>query len=308
MNNENISEKLVVIVPAYNETEKIETTIKALLNKRDELSGSLKMLVYVIDDGSTDDTYAKAMQSGVDRVLRHKTNRGLGAAVRTGMIGARTDNASIVVKFDADLQHDPNDIPHIVQPILDDEADVVYGNRFERISYKMPFVRRSGNIVFTSLMRWLTKWPLKDSQPGIFAVNKAYLDVFQLPGDYNYTQQILLDAYHKGMRFAHCPVSFRKRMTGKSFISLKYPFKVLPQIIMVIVGVKPMKVFAPIGLSFLLTGGATLLIEMGYWILGFTTKPVMHVNAVLGSILFGIQTLFFGIIAHLIITTGRKER
>jgi len=300
--------KLIVVIPAFNEKERIEFTLNALNKvKADFRKTGIDLLLYVIDDGSTDDTFHKAHSAGADRILRHKLNKGLGAAVRTGLAGARADGADIVVKFDADLQHDPEDIPSLIQPILDDEADVVYGNRFERISYKMPLVRRAGNFIFTSLMGWLTGWPLKDSQPGIFAVSRSYLDVFQLPGDYNYTQQILLDAYHKGMRFAHCSVSFRKRVTGKSFVSLKYPFKVIPQIFMVIVGVKPMKIFGPIGLLSLLTGGLIFFLELGFWAFGDALKPVMHVNAVLGSVIFGLQTLFFGVIAQLIINTNRKE-
>ena len=98
----------------------------------------------------------------------------------------------------------------------------------------MPVIRKMGNKVFTKLMSVLNKWPLKDSQPGIFAVNRDYLDVFNLPGSYNYTQQILLDAYHQGMRFAHVPVTFRKRTTGESFVSMRYPFKVLPQLLIII--------------------------------------------------------------------------
>ena len=149
--------------------------------------------------------------------------------------------SDIAVKFDADLQHNPNDIPAMIEPILNDRADIVYGNRFHKISYKMPFVRKIGNKIFTGLMRWLTGWPLHDSQPGILAVNLSYLEVFNLPGDYNYTQQILLDAYLKGLRFEHVSVQFQKRETGKSFISMKYPFKVFPQILMVIIGIKPFK-------------------------------------------------------------------
>lgn len=300
--------KLVVIVPAYNEQDRIHETITSILAEKEFLAQSkLSLSVYVIDDGCQDQTSTIAEQAGADRVLHHRINRGLGAAVRTGLAAARADKADIVVKFDADLQHDPKDILPLVQPILSNISDIVYGDRFEKISYKMPFVRRVGNIVFTGLMRWLTHWPLRDSQPGIFAVNKSYLDVFQLPGDYNYTQQILLDAYHKGMRFEHCPVSFRKRVTGKSFVSLKYPAKVLPQIVMVIVGVKPMKIFAPLGLSFFFLGILVFCIELLSWMFGDAPKPVVHVNAVLGAILFGIQTLFFGILAQLIITTGRKE-
>ena len=67
-------------------------------------------------------------------------------------------------------------------------------------------------------MRWLTDWPLKDSQPGIFAVNKTFLKNFYLPGDYNYTQQILLDAYHRNLRFSHVFVSFNKRKEGSHLL------------------------------------------------------------------------------------------
>jgi len=300
--------KLVVIIPAYNEQERIHETITTIIEERKSFEKiNIRLYVYVIDDGSSDQTRSLAEQAGADRVLCHQVNRGLGAAVRTGLIAARADKADIVVKFDADLQHNAKDIRPLIQPIIDNVADIVYGDRFKKISYKMPFVRRIGNLVFTSLMRWLTNWPLRDSQPGILAINKNYLDVFHIPGDYNYTQQILLDAYHKGMRFEHCPVSFRKRVTGKSFVSLKYPAKVLPQIVMVIVGVKPMKIFAPIGLSFFFLGFSVFCTEFLIWVFGDAPKPVTHVNAVLGSILFGIQTLFFGILAQLIISMGRKE-
>jgi glycosyltransferase involved in cell wall biosynthesis len=300
-------QKLIVIVPAYNEEERITETITAILGLRQKLnSAGFRLLVYVIDDGSKDETRRLAHEAGADRIISHRVNMGLGASVRTGLAAARADRADIVVKFDADLQHDPNDIPALIQPILDDEADVVYGNRFDRIKYKMPLVRRIGNIVFTGLMKWLTKWPVKDSQPGIFAINQAYLDIFHIPGDYNYTQQILLDAYHKGMRFAQVPVVFHKRTTGKSFVSIKYPFKVLPQIVIALAGLKPMRVFAPIGLLFLLIGGLVFSWEIILWFMGKTHKPVIHVNAVLGFSLFGLQTLFFGILAELIVQLHRK--
>ncbi len=297
-----MQDKLIVIVPAYNEADSISQTITSLLAKRDPIKQlGLDLKVYVVNDGSRDETARLASEAGADRIISHRVNQGLGAAVRSGLSAARTDNASIVVKFDADLQHSPDDIAKVIDPIVKDEADVVYGHRFNQIKYKMPFVRRMGNIVFTRLMRWLTGWQLKDSQPGIFAVNRAYLQVFRLPGNYNYTQQILLDAYHKGMRFEHVSVSFEKRNTGKSFISLKYPFKVLPQLVSVIVGVRPMKIFAPIGLAFLGVAMLVFFYQVAQYFLGITPKPVVSVNLVLGSVFFGLQTLFFGLLAQLII-------
>jgi glycosyltransferase involved in cell wall biosynthesis len=304
---EQISKKLIVVVPAYNEQETIQQTVTSLKAVTDDVKkAGFELLVYVINDGSTDKTASLAQAAGADRIIRHKVNLGLGAAVRSGLAAAKKDNADIAVKFDADLQHDPNDIVPLIEPIVNDEADIVYGNRFNRIEYNMPIVRKTGNKIFTKLMSMLTGWPLKDSQPGIFAVNHDYLVVFNVPGDYNYTQQILLDAYHQGMRFAHVPVAFRKRTAGASFVSIKYPLKVLPQLILVIISIKPMRFFLPVGLLFLLIAASVFGVEFILWLFGKTPEPVVHANAVLGCAFLGLQTFFFGLLAELIITMKKK--
>ena len=298
--------KLVVIVPAYNEEKTISDTLVGLFSIKPGLNKSgYELIIHIINDGSTDTTEKLANQHGEVLVINHKKNEGLGAAVRTGLLSAHNVKADIVVKYDADLQHIPLDILSLIKPIDHDEADIVYGNRFEKMSYKMPFVRKMGNKIFTNLMKWLTGWPLKDSQPGIFAVNKVFLSNFYLPGDYNYTQQILLDAYHRHLRFCHVLVSFNKRDTGKSFISLSYPFKVIPQIIQVIIGIKPLKVFGPIGLFFLSLGIFVFLFQITSYLFGYTQKPVENVNLVLGSFLVGLQILCFGFLADLVVKMNR---
>ena len=224
-------ESLLVIIPAFNEEQSIERVVQGARECAGRLAESgLRLQVCVIDDGSADGTAAAARRAGADHVLVHRRNLGCGAAVRTGLLHGRNQGFGIAVKLDGDGQHDPADIPDLIRPILEDRADVVYGNRFPRITYRMPFVRRVGNALFRALMRWLTHWDVKDSQPGMFAVNDAYLKVSFIPGDYNYTQQVLLDAYLKGMRFEQTPIAFHRREAGESFISLQYPFKVLPQL------------------------------------------------------------------------------
>jgi glycosyltransferase involved in cell wall biosynthesis len=299
--------RLVVVVPAYNEEDSIAGTVRALRAIDERLSKlGCELRIYVVDDGSTDRTRELAWEASADRVVHHRQNRGLGAAIRSGLTAARSDHADIVVKFDADLQHDPDDIPALVKPILDDEADLVYGNRFERISYRMPLIRRVGNTVFTRLMAWLTGWPIKDSQPGIFAAHRSYLERFYIPGAYNYTQQILLDAYHKGARFAHVPVAFRERNAGTSFVSLKYPFRVVPQILVMLATLRPLRVFVPLGVTFVLLGAGVLGWDLTQWLLGNSSRPVQSPNAVIGFGLFGIQTVFFGLLGHLIIQQSRS--
>jgi glycosyltransferase involved in cell wall biosynthesis len=300
--------KLIIILPAYCEEQSISKTILALKAMKPSLFDlGLELFVYVINDGSTDTTVDKAKEAGADRIVHHRVNQGLGSAIRSGFQAARRDGADILVKFDADLQHDPEDVASLIYPILNDEAEIVYGNRFDNLHYKMPFIRRVGNILFTKLMRWLTKWPVVDSQPGLFAVSKEYLQVFYIPGDYNYTQQILLDAYHKGMRFAQVPVAFNKRVTGRSFVSLRYPFKVLPQILQVLVGVKPLHVFGPISFFFLGIACSVAIVNIFNWLFVYADKPIQHVNLVIGTGLFGVQTLFFGLLADLIVNLSSQR-
>lgn len=293
-------QSLLVIIPAFNE----ENTIGQVVTRARKCAGkrlNLELEVCVIDDGSTDDTAGAARRAGADHILVHKLNQGVGAAVRSGLVYGRGRGFNVVVKLDGDAQHDPADVPDLITPILEDQADVVYGNRFPRLSYRMPLTRRVGNAVFRGLMRWLVRWDIQDSQPGIFAVNKSYLEEFSLPGDYNYTQQVLLDAYLKGMRFAQVPVTFRKREKGSSFVSLKYPFKVLPQILMMLILIRPLKFFLPLALAFLLGASGVFLFGIFTWLWGDANRPVEHVNLVLGLAIFGLNTGFFGLLAELIV-------
>ena len=121
--------------------------------------------------------------------------------MRTGIRAGLDHGCDLSLKFDADLQHDPNDIIAVIEPLLKNDTDIVYGNRFNKLEYRMPLVRRAGNIVFTWLMRRLTGWPILNSQPQAYLLStKNIWRLLTLPGDYNYTQQLLINAYLSKMR------------------------------------------------------------------------------------------------------------
>jgi glycosyltransferase involved in cell wall biosynthesis len=296
-------QKLIIIVPVFNEALSLRVAVDRIRSSLPSLERlGFDTEIYLIDDGSEDESLKIAKGLSVDRVLVHNINRGVGAAVRTGLNVARDNSADIVVKIDADLQHDPAEIGALVGPILKNQADIVYGYRFNRIGYKMPLIRNLGNKAFAGLVRWLTGYPVKDSAPGMIALSKKYLDRFNLPGDYNYGQQILIDAYHKDLRFAHVDISFEERKTGESHITLRYPLKVLPQLVMVLIGVRPMKVFLPIGIFFTGIALAVAGFQLADWIFGDATKPITNANLVLGTSFLGIQSLFFGMLAELVVS------
>lgn len=292
---------VVVFIPAFNEEAKIGFVIQTLKTLySDEGAQGYRLQIVVVDDGSADNTAEIAATRGADRIVAHGRNLGLGAATRTGLQTAREMGADIAVKLDADYQHDPQDIHAVLQPILEGRAHIVYGSRFAgRINYRMPLVRRAGNRFFTWLMRKLTGWPITDAQTGLMAYSREYMRDFHMPGNYNPPHQTLLDAYHRNLSYAEVPVVFNRRTTGKSFVSLKYPFKALPQMVRTIMLVAPLKVFSPVAAASICAAivlGAADLIAYSAGI-----DASVHDATIAVLFCFGVQCLFFGLLADLII-------
>lgn len=300
--------KVVIFIPAFNEEANIASVIDKVQDLYPEVKTRSKgyvIEILVVSDGSQDNTEEIVLSKNVN-LISHPKNLGLGAATRTGMETAYEMGADVAVKLDADFQHDPKDIEKVIWPILENKADICWGSRFTgQIEYKMPLIRYIGNHFFTWLMNKLTDYNISDAQTGLMAYGRKYLAVFELHGNYNPPQQLLMDANYKHMRYVEVPVVFHKRLQGESFVSLKYPFKVLPNIARVIIFANPMKIFGFLGLSMVLLA----LFIVSLWALGVVLNypPLQHIPVLslgnLALILFiaGLQTLFFGILADLIV-------
>ncbi|MDD5252166.1 MAG: glycosyltransferase family 2 protein [Patescibacteria group bacterium] len=159
--------RVVAVVPAYNEGARLGEVVGALLARVDR--------VVVVDDGSMDDTAARAQAAGAT-VLRHALNRGQGAALKTGTTFALADGADIVVHYDADGQHDPASLGALIAPIASGEADVVYGSRFLGIKAEgMPFTRQVVLFLarqFSALVLGIPR-RITDPQSGLRAMSRA---------------------------------------------------------------------------------------------------------------------------------------
>jgi glycosyltransferase involved in cell wall biosynthesis len=151
---------LSVVIPVYNEID----TLDEILRRVREVA--IDKEIILVDDGSTDGTRERlqALQSDPDvRVVFQPQNRGKGAAVRAGFLLARGD---IVLIQDADLEYDPSDYPRLIQPILDGQADVVYGSRFLRPETRrvLSFWHSLANRVLTTLSNFFTDLHLTDME------------------------------------------------------------------------------------------------------------------------------------------------
>ena len=211
------SRPVAVIVPAYNEAENLPATLARIpRQQRPDLK------VIVVDDGSSDDTIETARQHGADVVVSHQRNRGLGAALRTGLATANELDARAAVYVDADGEYPPEQIPDLLAPIESGEADYVLGSRYLGNRPSQRAFRRIGNLAFTAALNLACGRRISDGQTGFRAFSRRALECAEIIHDYNYAQVLTLDLLKKGMRMQEVPVSYQRRTKGKSFVGPKY--------------------------------------------------------------------------------------
>ena len=169
--------KLTIVIPCYNEAKTIVDLVEAV-----RAAPFADKEIIVVDDASTDGTRDRlkaGVESLVSRVIYHDVNQGKGAALRTGFAAATGD---IIIVQDADREYDPSEYPNLVDPILRDEADVVYGSRFlggraHRVLY---FWHRVGNGGLTLISNMFTNVNLTDMETGYKAFRREVLQKFTI--------------------------------------------------------------------------------------------------------------------------------
>ena len=204
---------VIAVIPAYNEAATIADVVTGASGYAD--------LVVVVDDGSHDDTGGVAERAGA-RVVTHRVNRGPGAATRTGIDAARDLGATLVVTIDGDGQHDPADIPALLDPLRENRADIVFANRFG-MSNQIPITRRAFNwcanvVTFLATGAWLA-----DSQCGLKASGPRSLAELEISAaGFEFCTEIVQQATNGGWRTAEVPSRVRYSAAtmakGQSFI------------------------------------------------------------------------------------------
>ncbi|MBI4607415.1 MAG: glycosyltransferase family 2 protein [Candidatus Rokubacteria bacterium] len=202
---------LSIIVPVYNEAR----TIAEIIERAHKAQLDLPKELIVVDDASTDGTLQlleKVAAEGGDniRVVSHEVNRGKGAAIRTGVGHARGE---IILIQDADLEYDPKDYALLLEPILEERADVVFGNRFHggphRVLYFWHYV---GNRVLTLLANVLTGLNLSDMEVGYKVFRADVLRRITLRSDrFGFEPEITVKVAKLGCRVYEVPIRYHGR-------------------------------------------------------------------------------------------------
>lgn len=189
-----------IVVPAYREARATGETVRRLR--------SVYADVIVVDDGSDDDTAGEAKRAGA-MVLRHVVNRGQGAALQTGIQHAIRRGARFIVTFDADGQHQVEDIARILEPLLRGRCDVTLGSRFLRPN-QIPLGRRlllRGGVAFTRLVSGLR---VTDTHNGLRGFTREAATLLDIRLDrMAHASEILDQIGRQALRFEEVPVEIR---------------------------------------------------------------------------------------------------
>jgi glycosyltransferase involved in cell wall biosynthesis len=205
-------QKVAVIIPALNEAATIRSVVAGVPRA---IPGVAEVEVILVDDGSTDCTQAEAIAAGVDAIAHHPRRRGLVSTFKDGVTEALRRGASIVVNLDGDGQHDPAQIPTLIEPILASRADIVLGVR-DLGTAEMTAIRRHGNIVGTWITRRALGLDVSDVTTGFRAFSRDALLRLNVTSEFTYTLETLVQAARKRLTVAEVPVPVRPRVAGTS--------------------------------------------------------------------------------------------
>jgi len=186
-------------IPAYNEEDTISDLVKTAKKFVDK--------VVVCDDGSTDKTLDNAKLAGAE-IISHKKNQGYGAAITTLFDYCRLQNVDVMITLDGDGQHDPNQIPILLDTISQHSVDVVLGSRFLDDKTDTPGYRKRGIKIITSAANYGTDFKVSDAQSGFRAYSKNAIDAIH-PTEQGMavSTEILLKISNKGLSLAEVPIT-----------------------------------------------------------------------------------------------------
>lgn len=207
--------RLSVVIPAYNERATVHELLRRVAAA--PLPEGMELEMVVVDDGSTDGTreLLAELAEGADpapfRLVLHAENRGKGAAVRSGLAAGTGD---VLLIQDADLEYDPREYPTLLEPILDGEADVVYGSRFigGRPHRVLFFWHSLGNRFLTTLSNMFTDLNLSDMETCYKVFRREMLEGVTLRSNrFGIEPELTAKMARRGARIYEVPISYRGR-------------------------------------------------------------------------------------------------
>ena len=213
---------LVAIIPAFNEEESLPDVIAKTLKYVDK--------VIIVNDGSIDKTAEVAIEAGAE-VINHSTNLGKGEALKSGFKAVGND--SIIITIDGDGQHNPDEIPDLIKPIIENGADLVNGSRYMNgPEENTPAYRRVGQRVLDIATNISAGITVTDSQSGFRAFSPKSKSCFRFKDTgFGIESEMLVDAAEAGLKIVEVPITVRYDVDGSTKDPITHGVGVLLRII-----------------------------------------------------------------------------
>jgi len=261
---------LSVVIPAYNEEGGIAQIVERVLSTRSQLAeagvGDLELIV--VDDGSHDRTAVIASCYPQVRLIRHTTNRGYGAALKTGFSRAR---GNLLGFLDADGTYPPEHFAELCKVAINEEADLVVGSRMSGADSEMPLVRRIGNFIFANLVSLLGNHRVSDSSSGMRVIRREALPrLYPLPDGLNFTPVMSTRALHEEICWREIPIPYEERVGSSKLSVVKDGTRFLYTIIWTALNYNPVRILGGIGLGLAAITGAIAATLIGMRLSGIT--------------------------------------
>ncbi len=295
--------RVVAAVPVFNEERTVGSIVLGARQYTDE--------VVVVDDGSTDRTAEIAALAGAT-VIRHSKNLGYGAAIASCLRYARNSSANALVVLDGDGQHDPSQIPIVLGPVLNGEADISIGSRFVENgnTQEVPGYRKLGISMLTKLTNIgvSKQGRVRDGQSGFRAYSTdAFQRLRPAETDMGVSAEILLEASRYSLRLKEVPIECKYDVDGSSKGPVRHGLSVVGSVVRYLETEHALLTFGLPGLIAFLVGvlsGIGVASE-------YSTSGSVNVALALGSVLLVVGGLVLGstgLILHAVINAARRWR
>ena len=292
--------KLIIQIPCHNEEGTLPQTLRDLPRS---IPGIETIEILVIEDGSTDRTAEAARANGAHHIIRLTSHRGLAAAFAEGLNAALQQGADIIVNTDADNQYSGADIAHLVQPILQQKADIVVGCRdiehLEHFSPMKKVLQRLGS----AGLRLVSRTDIPDATSGFRAYSREAALRLNVFSSFTYTLETLIQAGAHGLTVAHVPVATNAQLReSRLFHSLgEYVLRSFLTLIQIYTMYRPLRVFTIAG-GALFSTGLMLGLRFLYFYFALGRHPTGHIQSLILAavcMIIGLQIVMFGLVADL---------
>lgn len=297
--------KLIIQIPCYNEEQTLPRTLNDLPAA---IEGIDEIEVLVIDDGSTDGTVEAARSWGVRHVVSFTRNQGLARAFMAGLEASLRAGADIIVNTDADNQYCADDIPKLIRPILDGDAEFVVGARsideIEHFSWIKKLLQKLGSWA----VRLASNTDIPDSPSGFRAISRQAALQLNVFSDYTYTLETVIQAGLKNIPITSVPVRTNRRTRPSRLVKSvpSYVWRSLLTIVRIFMLYRPLKFFLTLSAMPLAVGGGLLLRWLLLYLVVDPTRsraPSLIVAAIL--ITLGFFGVTVGLVADLLAANRR---